>query len=677
MEKVERKRKKGKIDRICDKLREKEKFSLLKRVNEVATTFSNESLSAIASSVESCARDIQRSIRNCVLIVDRAGGGKTNLMCHLGALLARHGPTLLLFGKENYNQPDHLIGVVKDFAASLMEAETFELGAMEALDDLLKSSGMFLNVLIDGINESRDIPGTDVAIMSFLDWSRKHRVRICITCRDIYFDFFEHESWDEFVYELRQNELYQFALSEYAEAIPLYFKHFKIECSLLDAAHKACQHPLLLRFFCEAYGNPDGDFINLGTVRDIRLKELFDEYVDKKTGQIRHFLHHRDRRKVNRFILSMADYMFSERRTSILTPQIEEATGESDIDSERSIYVKLLDEDIIIEEEPTEQVDCRLVRFVYEEFMEYILAKSFLSRFRRLKRYAIGDYFKAEKDKAADWVNFRGVAEYIALMFLADDSELTVEDGIRLMEAFISLGSGWTNIFWSVVGKLPEHSLRAELFDTFHRALETTVSYSAVEKALEVMHRFTTEGADKLASAVLWSGLLPNVLRWSDLDERRGIIIADREELILRLRNSLQHEPRYQHIIAETDGRKSGGYRRLLDIVLPYLDRAKGERLKRAIKKRGRPGETDFVHAMHIVRDLYPLHRVYLLNGLFHADAAVVRFCADKLKLVKTCRQDIAIICRSLASVETCEEIRKLLLHSADWQEREIRISKI
>ena len=41
-----------------------------------------------------------------------------------------------------------------------------------------------------------------------------------------------------------------------------------------DAAEQ-CRHPLLLRFFCEAYSGQD-----VGELEDIRLKELFDRYWD-------------------------------------------------------------------------------------------------------------------------------------------------------------------------------------------------------------------------------------------------------------------------------------------------------------------------------------------------------------------------------------------------------------
>ena len=40
-----------------------------------------------------------------------------------------------------------------------------------------------------------------------------------------------------------------------------------------------CRHPLLLRFFCEAYRGQE-----IGDIEDIRLKELFDSILGPEIG---------------------------------------------------------------------------------------------------------------------------------------------------------------------------------------------------------------------------------------------------------------------------------------------------------------------------------------------------------------------------------------------------------
>lgn len=98
-------------------------------------------------------------------------------------------------------------------------------------------------------------------------------MRVTISCRDIYWSFFEAEKWDNFLFETRRNELYQFSSEEYEKAIELYFQHFHLRCTLIDEARNACHHPLLLRFFCEAYGRLVGEWVNVGIIRDIRFHE--------------------------------------------------------------------------------------------------------------------------------------------------------------------------------------------------------------------------------------------------------------------------------------------------------------------------------------------------------------------------------------------------------------------
>lgn len=56
---------------------------------------------AIKSGVEDLTSELARYRRLGFLVVDRAGGGKTNLMCHFAAANAERQPTILIFGKQH------------------------------------------------------------------------------------------------------------------------------------------------------------------------------------------------------------------------------------------------------------------------------------------------------------------------------------------------------------------------------------------------------------------------------------------------------------------------------------------------------------------------------------------------------------------------------------------------
>ena len=72
--------------------------------------------------------------------------------------------------------------------------------------------------------------------------------------------------------------------------------------------------------------------------------------------------------------------MFAARKAEVTTCRFKKVTGVRDMDSATSVYLTLLGEDIILEESPAGRADQRRVSFVYEEFMEYVLALGVLLR---------------------------------------------------------------------------------------------------------------------------------------------------------------------------------------------------------------------------------------------------------------------------------------------------------
>src|SRR5207249_5772593 len=124
--------------------------------------------------------------------------------------------------------------------------------------EILAAHADFLAVFIDGINESRRLPEYNEAMIRLLEWSKSHRIKIVTSCRDIYWEFFNYSRWEANVSDLFRNELNRFSQEEYSSALPLYLDYYNISCQLAEAASQACKHPLLLRFFCEAYGSING-----------------------------------------------------------------------------------------------------------------------------------------------------------------------------------------------------------------------------------------------------------------------------------------------------------------------------------------------------------------------------------------------------------------------------------
>lgn len=619
--------------------------------------------------VESDIANIEKSLRSALVIVDRAGGGKTNLICDLVRSWSSKQPVILLFGKANFQETDGLTKAVTDFITRSYAPSTDRV--IESFDRLLEREGEFLTILIDGINENRRLSTLDASIESLLDWTRNKRVRVIITCRDIYWGFFSFDNWSHHVQRVVREKLNQFSGTEYDFALPLYLEHYNINCNLAETAKEACHHPLLLRFFCEAYGSIEGPPINLGDVYDIRLKELFDVYLRRKTEQIRKSMGHRNADLIYRYLLNLVAFLFTNSTTAISTAELEEVTGEADTSTENSLYLHLLDEDIIIEEQPTDELEVRRVGFVYEEFMEYLLASSILKFKGRFGVSNVQDIFKMLNVSLDKWVNARGVGEYTALMLLGMEYDYPRSDAIAFLKMMVRGGDTWAEAFWSVVGKCSENQLQADLFDEFYYAIDTLTQVKTIEKTLTAMSRFDLSSSYKLASIILWSAALPKVVSWTELNSLATMDQLKIEELTERLCLDLKNRS-----FSKSPGKIPP--RTVITAVLPFLAPVARTEVGKSIRKYGLPTEEVASKAfLFVFWKHFPEHTNFLLNGIFSSSQDIRSFCADRLRFTTYCRSQVGALCLRLADVETNQDTRQILLNTAKVLRKQAELATI
>src|SRR6266498_5566290 len=91
-------------------------------------------------------------------------------------------------------------------------------------------------------------------------------------------------------------------------------------------------------FFCEAHGDPSTDIVNVGPIKEIRLKKLFDDYWLRKISNTRTSLGYRTSRDVEIFLFGVSKYMRENSTRSIPLSELKRITSLSDLDSDRSIY---------------------------------------------------------------------------------------------------------------------------------------------------------------------------------------------------------------------------------------------------------------------------------------------------------------------------------------------------
>lgn len=306
--------------------------------------------------------------RRCLAIVDRAGRGKTNLACRLAAQVVERYPVILLSGQLELSAEFDLERHVQ------RELETRLPGSfadwMSRLDPELEPAAQWLFIVIDGINENRDLPLLARMLDRFLPKARAHRIKLIVTCRDIYWETFEPH-FDGYLFGAQRLDLGLFDEAEWRAAAAAYFAEYAIGAELGREAEAALRNPLLLRFFCEANRGRE-----IGFVENLRLVEVFDLYVERVARSIADALGLIAPRPVIEFLLSIARILWHGRSSETIL----EALGITPAQASRTdgVYSRVRAEGLVLEQLSGRYGSKIRTRFIYDEFMEYMIARTWL-----------------------------------------------------------------------------------------------------------------------------------------------------------------------------------------------------------------------------------------------------------------------------------------------------------
>jgi len=592
-------------------------------------SFSILSLPTTSCECENHIRTVQRELESLsqtvFLVIDRAGSGKTNVLCHVASELSHRSIVVLLFGKQIERESNELLTQLSRVLAQAFACDPSD--AILTASKRLAAIGQFIQVLVDGINEARDVQVADTAVMRLLEALHGLRFRVTITCRDIYWAFFNYAHWSHFVHTTRRDALDVFSATEYAYALPLYLKHFKITCKLRGDAYEQLQHPLLLRFFCEAYGDVEGDGHSLGLVDNIRLKELFDEYLSRKSEQIRVRLFHQNPAHVTAYLIRLVEFMFANATTSILTNQVGDATGDRDVHTRDSMFVALLDEDIILDERPTNTSEQRYVSFVYEAFMEYMMARAIMTDPNRYAADSEEALFSVLNKAAREWINVKGVADFLALMLFDGEGERHAWCPIRFMRCLAAGTKIWKEAFWSSVGKLSGKHLNARLFDLFPIGMGRNAKVTMLKEMLKVLSRASAEEAHRLCGVLIWSSVLPlNALSWATFEQVPRMSPSEIRVLAESIANTV---PQPAPTLTQT-GITSGS---IFNAVLPFLNASAQERVRKRMSHLGQPAINIELTTpvIQLVWDTFPRLQPMIINALITDNVKLRRFAAYRI----------------------------------------------
>jgi formylglycine-generating enzyme required for sulfatase activity len=424
------------------------------------------------------------STPNCFLLIAPAGSGKTNLLCHLAQERVTQQPTLLLMGGSLYLSSDS--GLLGGVRTELEEASS-KIAFRSAGDSLhsLHRLGEELDrdalLLIDAINEYEHPVEMRKALQEILRKTRGKRIKLLVTCRDYYWGLFKAPFWKGATVNIlpvdgeeesgANADFNLFSAGEHEKALSLYLEHYEITGQPVGDAAEQCRHPLLLRFFCEAYRKQD-----VGQVEDIRLKELFDRYWDQKLvsitdrmiGQGVERLQAGLAQEIGDYLLSVAAYMLHKNVRAIPIDEMTRATQRKEqYDDPHSVYGRIRDEFIILEEKEVEEGGRNLqAAFVYEEFMEYVMARSLIESWEAEELGNDGIFDEIEKltEKYTEFAQILGVMVYLALM-LKDQRDL------ELWSLLLDKGEKWQKVVFEAFRKLPEEQLDSGLLSSLEEML--------------------------------------------------------------------------------------------------------------------------------------------------------------------------------------------------------------
>jgi hypothetical protein len=321
---------------------------------------------------------LQSTVIPITAVIDIAGSGKTNLCCRLALQLVNRGFVVFLTGKSLGREfSDIRTYLTKEITTALRVHADVPL---EDLCQILQKKGYPLTIIFDGINENIHPSNMKSNLGSLIEFTKTTPVKVLITSRIEYWDYYSDVIAGDFV-NIISARLTKFTEDEHAIAIPVYLDHYRLNVRLENRAWEQLKRPLLLRFFCEAYSVPEkSSYRRLPPITDVRLFHLFGEYCKAKYGNIHSRLRENGYKAelyhVEDVALLLAQTCLRNKSRALNSVSISKALSKLSPHA-GEIYRMLLDEDIIIEETIEQKKNSleRQVSFVYEAFMEYLMAK--------------------------------------------------------------------------------------------------------------------------------------------------------------------------------------------------------------------------------------------------------------------------------------------------------------
>lgn len=386
---------------------------------------------SLDSSFDQADEDLHLLINKILLLKGLAGHGKTNLLCDFteNFLLRKNHKCLYLPARElNYIGGQETIE--QSISRILFSESNYQFLDILRLIKFDKQISFFF-ILIDGINEHKDLNLFSTALEQFIQRCNEYKLKFILTCRSEYFDdrfgnllHFENCSiidMDSREYVHKIPDVHQNAL------ISRYFSEFNIQLQL-DRIHPEIidifnEDKLLLRIFSEAYENDQpADYLD-----DLYKLEIFNRYHEKKLEVVPGL-----DSCLSEIISWMIEHEeFGNIRIINISPQSSEII-------ERIVYESIVIRKDIIVTPGVAFGKSEVINFVYDEFRDFLLASNIIVSWNKnniLAREQIKKFTKTRSTIS------EGLQKYLCLWGVKNEQQ----DLITFLSSF-----SWFNLIFTL-----------------------------------------------------------------------------------------------------------------------------------------------------------------------------------------------------------------------------------
>lgn len=348
-----------------------------------------------------CGSQVSRDIENLIsqfklfhskvlILLANAGQGKTNFLCDFieNCLLKRNIPTIFFTGQDLSLFPSSDLAV--NILGSGFDSSTKNIEFMlEKLNELGIERNVPVIIAIDGINESQELQTFAFNLEQFIEKVVGYsNIRVLLTCREEYFEErFSNLEKASFSNEVQIYEHFNHKINRKHKQKMLegYFDFFNLKFEVFaDKAREILiEDPLLLRMFCESYGDNNSEKkINLGQVYDIHRHQIFSKYLDKKLDNVVEMLPDQSgtglgrKTRLNSAINKVLQKMVENKDFTKLELAEIDLIYHSEISLliGEGIFLKGLSEEGLMGSRP------EVIGFTFDEFRDYLIARYLLEQ---------------------------------------------------------------------------------------------------------------------------------------------------------------------------------------------------------------------------------------------------------------------------------------------------------